>query len=243
MRICFKFIKTLMFLSLIGFISFSSLTIAQESAKLITGEGEGWSALSESDFQNVNTDPDTWIWKDGTIFCKGTPVGVTRSKKKYTNFEMVATWRHMKHAGNSGIFLWASEDGLEGLKPGQLPKAGIEVQILDHGYAENYEKANKKKSDWFTTHGDVFPVGKSKMIPFEPKSPKGSRSFPSKNLSKGVGEWNHYYIKAVNGEVRLWVNGEQVSGGKDCDPKTGYLCLESEGAPIEFKGLKIKELP
>ena len=232
-----------MFLSLIGFISLSNITIAQESAKLISGEGEGWIPLTENDFQNVNTDPDTWKWKDGTIFCKGTPVGVTRSKKKYTNFEMVATWRHMKHAGNSGIFLWASEDGLEGLKPGQLPKAGIEVQILDHGYAENYEKENKKKSDWFTTHGDVFPVGKSKMIPFEPKSPKGSRSFPSKNLSKGVGEWNHYYIKAVNGEVRLWVNGEQVSGGKDCDPKTGYLCLESEGAPIEFKGLKIKELP
>ena len=232
-----------MFLSLLGFITFSNLTTAQESVKLITGEGEGWMPLNENDFQNVNTDPDTWKWMDGTIFCKGTPVGVTRSKKKYTNFEMVATWRHMKHAGNSGIFLWASEDGLEGLKPNQLPKAGIEVQILDHGYAENYEKTNKKKSDWFTTHGDVFPVGKSKMTPFEPKSPKGNRSFPSKNVSKGFGEWNHYYIKAINGEVRLWVNGEQVSGGKDCDPKTGYLCLESEGSPIEFKGLKIKELP
>ena len=232
-----------MFLSLLGFVTFSNLTTAQESVKLITGEGEGWMPLNENDFQNVNTDPDTWKWKDGTIFCKGTPVGVTRSKKKYTNFEMVATWRHMKHAGNSGIFLWASEDGLEGLKPNQLPKAGIEVQILDHGYAENYEKTNKKKSDWFTTHGDVFPVGKSKMTPFEPKSPKGNRSFPSKNVSKGFGEWNHYYIKAINGEVRLWVNGEQVSGGKDCDPKTGYLCLESEGSPIEFKGLKIKELP
>ena len=243
MQIYTKLIKTLMFLSLIGFISLSNITIAQESAKLISGEGEGWLPLTENDFQNVNTDPDTWKWKDGTIFCKGTPVGVTRSKNKYTNFEMVATWRHMKHAGNSGIFLWASEDGLEGLKPNQLPKAGIEVQILDHGYAENYEKTNKKKSDWFTTHGDVFPVGKSKMTPFEPKSPKGNRSFPSKNVSKGVGEWNHYYIKAINGEVRLWVNGEQVSGGKDCDPKTGYLCLESEGSPIEFKGLKIKELP
>ena len=232
-----------MFLFLLGFVTFSNLTTAQESVKLITGEGEGWMPLNENDFQNVNTDPDTWKWMDGTIFCKGTPVGVTRSKKKYTNFEMVATWRHMKHAGNSGIFLWASEDGLEGLKPNQLPKAGIEVQILDHGYAENYEKTNKKKSDWFTTHGDVFPVGKSKMTPFEPKSPKGNRSFPSKNVSKGFGEWNHYYIKAINGEVRLWVNGEQVSGGKDCDPKTGYLCLESEGSPIEFKGLKIKELP
>lgn len=238
-----KLLKTFLFLSLLGFISLSINSNAQESSKLITGEGEGWTVLSESDFQNVNTSPDTWVWKDGIIFCKGTPVGVTRSKKKYMNFEMVATWRHMKHAGNSGIFIWASEEGLEGLKPSQLPKAGIEVQILDHGYAENYEKTNKKKSDWFTTHGDVFPVGKSKMTPFEPKSPKGNRSFPSKNLSKGVGEWNHYYIKAINGEVRLWVNGEQVSGGKDCDPKTGYLCLESEGSPIEFKGLKIKELP
>lgn len=177
MSISMKLIKNFMFLCLIAFICVSNSTTAQESAKLITGDGEGWVALTETDFQNVNTDPDTWIWKDGTIFCKGTPVGVTRSKKKYTNFEMVATWRHMKHAGNSGIFLWASEDGLEGLKPNQLPKAGIEVQILDHGYAENYEKANKKKSDWFTTHGDVFPVGKSKMTPFEPKSPKGSRSF------------------------------------------------------------------
>ena len=191
MRYSFKIIQSMVFMSLFGFIC-STLNIrAQESAKLVTGEGEGWVNLTESDFQNVNTDPDTWKWKDGTLYCKGTPVGVTRSKKKYTNFEMVAQWRHMKHAGNSGIFLWASDEGLEGLKPNQLPKVGIEVQILDHGYAENYEKANKKKSDWFTTHGDVFPVGKSKMTPFEPKSPKGNRSFPSKNLSKGVGEWNH----------------------------------------------------
>ena len=146
MSISMKLIKTFMFLCFIAFICVSNSTTAQESAKLITGEGEGWVALTETDFQNVNTDPDTWIWKDGTIFCKGTPVGVTRSKKKYTNFEMVATWRHMKHAGNSGIFLWASEDGLEGLKPGQLPKAGIEVQILDHGYAENYEKANNNQN-------------------------------------------------------------------------------------------------
>ena len=120
MQIYSKLFKTFMIISLLGFISFSNITIAQESAKLITGEGEGWIPLTEKDFQNVNTDPDTWKWMDGMIFCKGTPVGVTRSKKKYTNFEMVATWRHMKHAGNSGIFLWASEDGLEGLKPNQL---------------------------------------------------------------------------------------------------------------------------
>lgn len=215
----------------------------QTTSAAIDSSRSDWKDLTENDFEKVNCEADTWKWKDGTIYCTGKPVGVTKSKKTYTNFEMTLEWRHMKHAGNSGVFIWATEEGLKDLKPNQLPKAGIEVQILDHGYAENFEKANKKKPDWFTTHGDVFPVGKSKMIPFEPKAPKSSRSFPSKNLSKGVEQWNHYYIRAINGEVRLWVNGEEVSGGTQCDPKTGFLCLESEGSPVEFKALRIRELP
>jgi hypothetical protein len=39
------------------------------------------------------------------------------------------------------------------------------------------------------------------------------------------------------------VNGEEVSGGAQCDPKTGYLCLESEGSPIEFRNIKLREMP
>ena len=102
---------------------------------------------------------------------------------------------------------------------------------------------NKRKADWFTTHGDVFAVGTSTMSPFPPTSPDGRRSFPSKRLSKGVGQWNHYYVRCINGEVRLWVNGEEVSGGTGCTPRQGYLCLESEGSPVEFRGLRIRELP
>jgi predicted nucleic acid-binding protein len=98
---------------------------------------------------------------------------------------------------------------MKDLKPNALPSVGIEVQVLDHGYKELYEKSGKK-ADWFTTNGDVFPVGQSKMTPFPPTAPSGSRSFPRKNLSKGVGEWNHYYERAINGEVRLWDNGEGV---------------------------------
>jgi hypothetical protein len=94
-----------------------------------------------------------------------------------------------------------------------------------------------------TSHGDVFPTGPAKMKPFPPIAPNGKRSFPSKNLTKGLNEWNHYYIRAINGEVRLWVNGEEVSGGTECSPAEGYLCLESEGAPVEFKNLRIRLLP
>ena len=81
------------------------------------------------------------------------------------------------------------------------------------------------------------------MTPFPPSSPNGRRSFPTEDRSRGVGEWNHYYIRAINGEVRLWVNGREVSGGSDCTPCSGYLCLESEGSPLEFRNLRIRELP
>lgn len=209
----------------------------------VDGTGPGWVALGEQDFERVNSDPDTWTFKDGIIHCTGTPVGVHKTAKQYTNFELVVEWRHLRSGGNSGVFVWASPEALKDLPPGRLPPGGIEVQVLDHGYKEQYEKNSGKKADWFTTNGDVFPVGSSKMEPFPPVSPNGNRSFPRKELSMGVGEWNHYYVRAINGEVRLWVNGEEVSGGRNCEPATGYLCLEAEGAPVEFRNLRIRELP
>ena len=162
-----------------------------------------------------------------------------RTKKQYTNLELVCEWRHLKSAGNSGIFLWTIPESLERLKGPGLPQ-GIESQVLR--YKECYEEGGKK-ADWVTCHCDVFPVGAAKMTPFAPVAPNGRRSFPSKKLSRGINQWNHYYVRAINGEVRLWVNGEEVSGGTGCSPATGYLCLESEGSPIEFRNLKIHELP
>lgn len=209
----------------------------------IDGTGPGWRTLGETDFAHVNGDPGTWSWKGGNIYCTGEPIGVMRTVKQYGNFELVAEWRHMRSGGNSGIFAWASEAALTGLERGKLPPGGIEIQILDHGFAEQFEKRTGKKGDWFTTNGDVFAVGTSKMHPFPPTSPDGSRSFPRKNLSKGVGLWNHYYVRGINGEVRLWVNGEEVSGGSGCEPRVGYLCLESEGSPVEFRNIRIRELP
>jgi Domain of Unknown Function (DUF1080) len=209
----------------------------------IDGTGLGWKALTGEDFEKVNCADDTWTWNGGSAKCTGKPVGVTRTKKQYTNFELVAQWKHLTSGGNSGIFIWASADALKDLKPDSLPKVGIEVQILDHGFTEKWEKSTGGKADWFTTNGDVFPVEKSAMKPFPPAAPDKRRSFPRKNLSKGVGEWNHYYVRCINGEVRLWVNGEEVSGGTDCEPRSGYLCLESEGAPVEFKELRLRELP
>jgi hypothetical protein len=205
-------------------------------------EAPGWRSLGPQDFMRVNSAEDTWTWKDDGLHCTGQPVSVLRTANVFTNFEMVVEWSHQKPAGNSGVFVWTTPESIEkltGTKPG-LPR-GIEVQILDHGYTDRM-KERGQKTDWFGTNGDVFAVG-VKMKPFPPLSPDGSRSFPRKHLAKGHGEWNQYYIRAINGEVRLWVNGEEVSGGNGCDPAWGHLCLESEGSPIIFRKLRIRELP
>lgn len=209
----------------------------------IDGTGPAWRTLNGVDFVNVNCLPETWQWKGDFLHSTGRPIGVARSRQVYTNFEMVVEWRHLQSAGNSGVFIWVPAEALQDLKPGVLPRGGIEVQMLDHGYHKFYEQKYGKKGDFFTTHGDVFAVGDSKMKPFAPTSPNGSRSFPRKQLSRGVGEWNHYYVRAINGEVRLWVNGEEVSGGNGCEPRVGYLCLEAEGSPVEFRNIRLRELP
>lgn len=218
--------------------------VAQEPLRAyVDDQSPGWRSLGPEDFAKVNSADDTWSWQEDGLHCTGKPVSVLRTAKEYGNVEMVVEWSHQKPAGNSGVFMWTTPASIEKLtndaKPG-LPK-GIEVQILDHGYTE-LMKSRGQKTDWFGTNGDVFAVG-VQMTPFPPLSPDGRRSFPRKHLSKGHGEWNHYYIRAINGEVRLWVNGEEVSGGTAIEPSRGYICLESEGSPIIFRKLRVRELP
>ena len=234
----------LMFVSLLWLPALASQAPDAPPRAYIDGTGPGWRTLIEADFADVNGDPDTWVWKGDLLVSTGVPIGVMRTQQKFTNFELVIEWRHLRAAGNSGVFAWVPEEALAQLKPDALPAGGIEVQMLDHGYLEQFEKKQPgRKADWFTTNGDIFAVGKSKLTPFPPLSPDGSRSFPRKERSRGAGEWNHYYVRGINGELRLWVNGEEVSGGTGAEPATGYLCLEAEGSPIEFRNIRVRELP
>jgi Domain of Unknown Function (DUF1080) len=180
---------------------------------------------------NVNCAPETWSVTNGMIYCTGLPTGALRTLRQYENFVLELDWMHLRSGGNSGVFIWASPIGA----PGVPFLRAVEVQVLDHGYNE------KGKGEWYTTHGDVFPIHGSTMAPFGRYN--GMRSFPSEERSKGYGEWNHYRVACTNGVIRLSVNGKEVSGGARCNYRKGYLGLESEGAPILFKNLRITELP
>ena len=181
---------------------------------------EGW--------VNVNCAPDTWSAKDGVIHCTGKPTGALRTVRQYENFILEVEWRHLRSGGNAGIFIWASPTP----PPGTPFLRSIEVQVLDHGYGQ---------TENYTTHGDVFPIQGASMKPFGRH--RGMRSFPSEQRSKPSPEWNHYRIVCNAGVIRLHVNGKEVSGGEQCDWRKGYIGLESEGSPVEFRNIRIKELP
>lgn len=179
---------------------------------------------------NVDCHPSTFYVKDGEIITTGQPTGYLRTEKQYENFELELEWMHENktEVGNSGLFVWA--DPLPAVGTGY--SRAIEVQVL-----VNLETASA------TSHGDVFAIRGATCTPDRPH-PKGTmRCLPSERRCKGGGEWNHYKIVANDGAIKLHVNGKEVSGVSKCNPRKGYLALESERAVCHFRNIKIKELP
>ena len=177
----------------------------------------------------VNTAPSTWVVEEeGVLHCTGKPIGELRTSRMYQNFVLELEWRHLVPGGNAGVFVWADDITAKG----QPFHRGIEVQVLDHAYG---------KADWFTTHGDVFPIHGARMTPENPRG--GSRAFPSEERSHPSPEWNHYRITCMDGSIRLAVNGKEVTRGHGCSPSRGYICLESEGGQVDYRNLRIRELP
>jgi len=183
---------------------------------------------------NVNTDPDTWRIDKNLLICKGKPIGVMRSEKLYENFILQVEWKHMEAGGNSGVFVWS--DAIPG-EQNRLP-GGVEVQMLELDWV-NQNITNGEKPPIAYVHGELFGVGGVQTVP---DNPRGERSKSVENRCKGKGEWNSYTVVCVDGTIKLSVNGKFVNGISKSTVKKGYLCLESEGAEIHFRNLKITEL-
>lgn len=194
----------------------------------------GKSAPEALKWFNVNTNKDTWsIHKKGVLSCSGKPTGVVRSEKQYENFIMHVEWKHLEPGGNSGVFAWSSGEP----KGGPLPD-GIEIQILELDWVK-LNTRNGVTPPIAYVHGELFGVGGVETVP---DNPRGTRSKSIENRAKGKGEWNTYDLVCVDGVIKLAVNGKFVNGLSKSTRRKGYICLESEGAPIEFRNLKIIEL-
>lgn len=188
-----------------------------------------------SGWVNVNTDPDTWSVRDGMIICKGQPIGVMRSDRQYENFILHIEWMHLEPGGNSGVFIWSDANP----NPKSRLPNGVEVQMLELDWVKLHTRDGVEPPVAYV-HGELFGVGGVKTTP---DNPRGTRSKSIENRCLPRGQWNTYTVVAVDGVVKLAVNGKFVNGVSASTQKKGYLCLESEGAEIHFRNIKIMELP
>ncbi len=189
-----------------------------------------------SGWVDVNTSPETWKVRDGLLVCSGLPIGVMRSEKTYENFLLHIEWRHMQPGGNSGVFIWSEGQPAPG-RP--LPK-GLEVQMLELQYPLlNREKDGSPRHPGYVS-GELFGANGLEVIP---DNPRGKRSMSWEMRCRGAGEWNTYDVVAVDGVVKLAINGKFVNGVSQATVRKGYLCLESEGAEIHFRNIRLLELP
>jgi len=184
---------------------------------------------------NVNTDPDTWSVKKGILVCKGKPIGVMRTDRQYENFILHIEWMHMEPGGNSGTFAWSDANP----NPKSRLPNGVEIQMLELDWVKLNTRGDRVPPIAYV-HGELFGVGGVTTVP---DNPRGTRSMSIENLCKGRGEWNTYDVVAVDGVIKLAVNGKFVNGIAKSTQKKGYLCLESEGAEIHFRNIRIMELP
>ena len=175
---------------------------------------------------NINCAPGTWRAEDNMIRCTGFPTGQLRTERMYENFVFEVEWRHLKPQGNAGIMVWA-----DGITAKGVPFCrAVEVQVLDG-----------REGPSFTSDGDVFPIHGATMKPENARG--GMRAFPTEPRAKPSPQWNHFRIRCLDGSISLAVNGKVVTRGSESSLRRGYICLESEGSPVDFRNLLIKELP
>lgn len=156
---------------------------------------------------------------DGVLTIKGQPIGYLRTAEKYTNYVLRLQWRFdpAKGAGNSGVLLrMVGADKV-------WPKS-VEAQ-LESGNA-----------------GDFWNIDEVKMTTAKDRL-KGRNTKHTRAAERPLGEWNEYEIIVNHSEITLFVNGQELNHATDVEEVPGYICLQSEGAQIQIRDIRLLPLP
>ena len=165
---------------------------------------------------------DIWSVRDGVIHCKGKPNGYMRTKDKYADYRLHLEWRWPDEPTNSGVLLHAS--GEDQIWPKCIEcqlKAGSAGDLVLMGGAG------------ITVDGKDMQNAEKRFVVI-PKKQKSSE--------KTAGQWNTYDIHCDKDTIRCYVNGVLQNEGTAATITTGWICLQSEGGPIEFRNIYIQLL-
>lgn len=217
--------------SLVGLLFGASLSMvpapAAETAEVVVPKEKtllwngtdftGWKRFLPDGSKNVD---DTWSIADGLLKCTGRPAGYMRTETPYADYHLHAEWRWPGKPGNNGVLVHMS--GQDTVWPRSL-----ECQLAS-GNA-----------------GDFWVIGGLEFAEHAKggKRVNGRRTVKLHESSeKPAGEWNQYDIVCKDDWVVVLVNGVLQNVATRCSEKSGRICLQSEGAPIEYRNLWLEPL-
>ena len=182
-----------------------------ERTELFNGKNlEGWELYVDP--QGGVQASDVFTVKDGNIHVAGLPFGYMRTTEKIADGTIHFEWRWVGEGTNSGFFIRLQDND-------KLWPNAIECQLCN-GKA-----------------GDFIMLGGSKI-----KEVECVAEFPVKDragdFERPVGEWNEAEIVCNGNNIKVYVNGE-FQNECTCDSLDGYIALQSEGGPLEFRNIYV----
>lgn len=159
--------------------------------------------------------------KEGILICKGKPNGYLYTKADYTNFILTLEWRWApgKPAGNSGVLLRM-------VGPHKIWPKSVEAQLL-----------SGSAGDFWLIDGAKLETAPERVNQHAPNN-----RLRIKTAEKPIGEWNRYEILFDKDRITLKINGELVNEGWGAEVVPGKICLQSEGAEIHFRNIRLQPL-
>ncbi len=193
--------------------------------------------------KGLNNDPEhVFRLENGLIHISGAEFGYLITKREYANYYLRAEfkWGEATHAPREGK---ARDSGIlfhiQG--PQKVWPTSLEFQICEGetGYFYMTDGAALTGRDGKRVTG---PPGSAESIPRfgadHPQDVTGYRS-PTGEVEKPRGEWNLVELVAQGDHVKQYVNGKLVNEGSGAYPASGKILLQSEGAEIYYRDIKL----
>jgi hypothetical protein len=201
-------------------VALASPAAAADEVKLFNGKDlSGWTFFLDKSGPNAAGSmrmEDVWKVEGGKVVCSGVPNGYIRTIADYKDFVLRLEWRWAEKPGNSGVLLRVTG-------PDQIWPKTVEAQLM-----------SGSAGDFWLMDGATLDTDPART---DPKA--ANHRLKLKAAEKPAGEWNVYEITMDGSWVLLKVNGEVVNEGTAAEEVAGKIGLQSEGAPIEFRNVRL----
>lgn len=194
--------------------------------------------------------PDTeqaWSVVDGAIRTTGEPRGYIRTKERYRNYRLTVEWRWLPatmplnaqgqpRPRNSGVLLHMQ--GQDEVWPKSL-----EAQLMEGNAGDFWVIGGVECDEWRAAREQA--LSKAGSDPEAREQALKLRRVPKRAASseKPLGAWNRYEIVCRDDTVEVSVNGVLQNRATNVSVREGHICLQAEGAPIEFRNVRLEPLP